>query len=290
MVELGKYNTLKVLKTVDFGVYLDGGDGEEILMPRAYVPLGCSVGDEVSVFVYLDSEDRIIATTETPRCTVGEFAFLKAVGITTVGAFLDWGLKKDLLVPYREQTVKMKEGLSYVVYVYVDPKTNRIVGTTRLDKYVSGETDGYKQKQEVDVLVVRRTELGYAVIINGKNWGLVYRNEIFGPLRIGQRMKGFVKEVRPDGKIDIRLQRVGREEYEHVAEKVMEALMANDGVVKMGDNTEPEVIYNAFGCSKKTYKKAIGHLYRERKIALTEDGVKLLDRKIQRRSNKQAEI
>lgn len=276
MIEIGKYNTLRVIKVVDFGVYLDGEERGEILLPNEYVPKDCFPDDYLKVFIYFDSEDRIIATTEVPNIQVGEFAWMKVVSTSSVGAFLDWGLRKDLLVPFREQRDRMMEGKSYLVYAYVDDASDRIVATAKIEKYLGNVPVQYKPGQEVDVLIARKSDLGYNVIVDNLHWGLVYRNEIFRPLRLGQKLKGYIKEVREDDKIDITLQKKGYDRINGIVERILEKLEDNGGVLDVSDKTAPEIIYNLFECSKKDYKKAIGTLFKERKIELTATEIKLL--------------
>ena len=276
MIEIGKYNTLRVIKVVDFGVYLDGEERGEILLPNEYVPKDCFPDDYLKVFIYFDSEDRIIATTEVPNIQVGEFAWMKVVSTSSVGAFLDWGLRKDLLVPFREQRDRMTEGKSYLVYAYVDDASDRIVATAKIEKYLGNVPVQYKPGQEVDVLIARKSELGDNVIVDNLHWGLVYRNEIFRPLRLGQKLKGYIKEVREDDKIDITLQKKGYDRINGIVERILEKLEDNGGVLDVSDKTVPEIIYNLFECSKKDYKKAIGTLFKERKIELTATEIKLL--------------
>ncbi len=278
MIEIGKYNTLRVVKVVDFGVYLDGEERGEILLPNEYVPKDCFPDDYLKVFIYFDSEDRIIATTEVPNIKVGEFAWMKVVATSSVGAFMDWGLRKDLLVPFREQRDRMVEGKSYLVYAYVDKESDRIVGTAKIEKYLDNVPVRYKTGQEVDVLIARKSDLGYNVIVDNLYWGLVYRNEIFRPLKPGQRLKGYVKSVRKDEKIDITLQKKGYDRIDGVVRRILEKLEDNGGVLDVSDKTEPEIIYNLFECSKKDYKKALGTLFRERKIELTDTEIKLVSR------------
>ncbi len=276
MVEIGKFNTLTVVKIVDFGVYLDGGERGEILMPKEYVPANCFPDDEVKAFVYFDSEDRIVATTEEPYVQVGEFACLKMVAGSPVGAFLDWGLRKDLLVPFREQREPMEEGCSYLVYAYFDQASDRIVASTKIDKFLDQVFPSYKPGQEVDILVARKTDLGYAVIVNNAHWGLIYDNEIFQPLKIGQRHKAYIKRVREDEKIDLTLQPVGYEKIEGLAGQIFEKLKDYDGVLDLSDKSAPEEIYRLFGCSKKNYKKALGALLKQGVIEIGETEVRLL--------------
>lgn len=275
MIEIGKYNTLRVVKVVDFGVYLDGEERGEILLPNEYVPKDCFPDDYLKVFVYFDSEDRIIATTEVPHIQVGEFAWMKVVSTSSVGAFLDWGLRKDLLVPFREQRDRMEEGKSYLVYAYVDESSDRIVATAKIEKYLDNVPVKYRRGQEVDVLIARKSDLGYNVVVDNLYWGLVYRNEIFRPLKLGQKLKGYIKGVREDEKIDITLQKRGYDRVGVVVEKILEKLEDNGGVLDVSDKTAPEIIYNLFECSKKDYKKAIGTLFKEKKIDLTDTEIKL---------------
>ena len=275
MVEIGRFNTLTVVKIVDFGVYLDGGERGEILMPKEYVPANCFPVDEVKAFVYFDSEDRIVATTEHPHVMVGEFAFLKVVALSPVGAFLDWGLRKDLLVPFREQRDPMIEGKSYLVYAYLDKASDRIVASTKIDKYLDQVFPEYEPHEEVEVLIARKSDLGYNVIVNNMHWGLIYNNEIFQPLKIGQKMKGYIKEVREDEKIDVTLQLPGYAKIEGLAGMVLEKLKDYGGILDLSDKSEPEEIYKVFGCSKKNYKKALGTLLKQRLIEIGDSEVRL---------------
>lgn len=275
MVELGKYNTLTVVKVVDFGVYLDGGERGEILLPKEYVPANCFPDDEIRVFVYFDSEDRIVATTETPHIVVGEFAYMKVVSVSSVGAFLDWGLRKDLLVPFREQQERMTEGRSYLVYAYVDKASDRIVASSKIDKYLDQVLPEYEPNQEVDLLIARKSELGYNVIVDHLHWGLIYNNEVFQPLKIGQKLKGYIKCVREDEKIDVALQPSGYEKIDGLSASILEKLQDNGGVLDISDKSAPEEIYRLFGCSKKNYKKAIGALLKKGLIVIEENEIYL---------------
>lgn len=275
MVEIGKYNTLTVVKIVDFGVYLDGGERGEILMPKEYVPANCFPDDEVRVFVYFDSEDRIVATTEVPYVMVGEFAFLKVVAVSHVGAFLDWGLRKDLLVPFREQRDPMVEGKSYLVYAYADKASDRIVASTKVDKYLDQVFPEYEINEEVDILIARKTDLGYAVIINNMHWGLIYDNEVFQIIKIGQKMKGYIKAIREDEKIDVSLQAPGYAKIEGLAGVILEKMKDYDGILDLSDKSDPEEIYRVFGCSKKNYKKALGTLFKQGLIEINDTEVRL---------------
>ena len=275
MIEIGKFNTLTVIKLVDFGVYLDGEERGEILMPKEYVPDNCSPDDEVRVFIYFDSEDRIVATTENPYVQVGEFAFLKVVAVSGVGAFLDWGLRKDLMVPFREQRETMLEGHSYLVYAYVDKASDRIVASTKIVKYLDQVFPEYEPGQEVDVLIARKSDLGYSLIVNNAHCGLIYQNEIFQPVKIGQKLKGYIKEIREDEKIDVSLQPAGYAKIDGLSKMILDKIRDNGGVLDISDKSAPEEIYNLFGCSKKNYKKAIGALFKRGMIDIDVDEIRL---------------
>ena len=274
MVEIGKLNKLRVVKRVDFGIYLDGEDFGEILLPRRYVPENCEIDDIIEVFVYFDSEDRIIATTEKPYATVGQFALLKVISVNSVGAFIDWGLPKDLLVPFREQKQKMEEGKSYVVFIYLD-KSKRIVASSKLDKFLDTMPINFQEGQEVELLVCCQTDLGYKAIINGCHGGILYKNEVFQILEKGQQIKGFIKKVRDDKKIDLCLHKPGYEKVGDLSERIIDTLKKRDGFISVGDKSSPKIIYDMFGVSKKTYKKAIGVLYKKRLITFEDNGIKL---------------
>ena len=275
MVELGKYNTLRVVKILDFGVYLDGGSSGEILLPSRYVPESCQEGDSIVVFVCLDSEDRLIATTQRPYAQVGEFSLLRVNAVNRYGAFLDWGLMKDILVPFREQKTSMQPGRSYLVYIYVDHATNRIVASAKIEKFLDNTPPDYSHNQEVDLIVDRQTDLGYRVIINNLHSGIVYHNEIFCRMDKGARMKGYIKQIRPDGKIDVSLQPLGYAYIVSLAPKILDTLTKNGGVLPLSDKSSSEEIASYFSCSKKNFKKAIGALYKERKISIYEDRIEL---------------
>ncbi|MCK5534900.1 GntR family transcriptional regulator [bacterium] len=274
MVEIGKLNKLRVVKRVDFGIYLDGEDFGEILLPRRYVPENCEIDDIIEVFVYFDSEDRIIATTEKPYAMVGQFALLKVISVNSVGAFIDWGLPKDLLVPFREQKQKMEEGKSYVVFIYLD-KSKRIVASSKLDKFLDTMPINFQEGQEVELLVCCQTDIGYKAIINGCHGGILYKNEVFQILEKGQQIKGFIKKVRDDKKIDLCLHKPGYEKVGDLSERIIDTLKKRDGFISVGDKSSPKIIYDMFGVSKKTYKKAIGVLYKKRLITFEDNGIKL---------------
>lgn len=280
MVKIGKYNKMQVLKSLDFGIYMDGGDGLEILMPRRYVPEGTEIGDELDCFVYLDSEDRLLATTEKPYATVGEFALLKVNSTNQVGAFMDWGVSKELLIPFREQKVPMEAGRSYIVYIYEDQVSHRIAGSAKLNKFLDNIPGDYKKNQEVVLIPFKRTDLGYKVIINGTHTGMIYHNQIFRPIHIGESLPGYVKEVRPDEKVDLMLQPVGYEKaVGNLEQEILTQLEENDGFLPYTDKSDPEIIMSEFHCSKKNFKKALGALYKQKKIDLQENGFRLISGK-----------
>lgn len=274
VIQIGQLNKLKVIKHTDFGVYLDGGDDGEILLPRRDMPNPCEVGDIIEVFICYDSEDRLIATTQIPFVMVGEFAHLTVKAKESVGVFLDWGLPKDLFLPFSEQTREIRVGQYVIVRAYLD-KSDRISASMRLDRHIDKEPGVYEVGQNVDLMIVAKTELGFKAIINNRHWGILYENEVFQRLYIGQKLKGFIKKVRPDGKIDLSLSKAGYQAADDVAEKILEVLKAKGGFLGITDKTSPESIYQLFGVSKKKYKMALGGLYKKRLIAILEDGIKL---------------
>lgn len=276
MAEIGKYNSLRVIKEVDFGVYLDGEKEGEILMPIRYVPANCKVGDYVDVFLYLDSEDRPIATTETPFAQVGEFAMLRVQSVNKIGTFLDWGIMKDLLVPFREQKVTMTEGRSYLVYIYVDEQSKRIVASAKLGKFLDKEVPDYTVGQEVNLVIESETDLGYKAIINNSHWGILYENEVFEQLAKGLKIKGYVKKIRTDNKIDLSLHPLGYEKVDPLTQMILDELKKGGGFIAVSDKSEAEEVYRVFGISKKSFKQAIGALYKRRLISLSAEGIRLI--------------
>ncbi len=274
-IRLGDYVRLAVTKTTSFGVYLDGGDAGEILLPSRYVPENAAVGDEIDVFIYLDQEERIIATTEHPKAKTGDFAYLEVSWVNEYGAFLDWGLMKDLFCPFGEQKKKMEQGQSYIVYVYVDKQTFRIAASAKIDKFLSKDAAALSEGQEVDLLVWQKTELGFKVIIDNKFGGLVYADQIFAPIRTGDRLKGYIQKVRDDGKIDVSLQQTGKRGTRDFAGELLDYLRAHDGRCAFSDSSLPQDIYDEFHVSKKVFKKAAGNLYRRRLITVHDDGLTL---------------
>lgn len=276
MIRLGDYNTLKVVKEVDFGLYLDGGEEGEILLPTRYVPKGCRPGDDIEVFLYLDQDERLIATTLRPLAKVGDFACLEVAWVNEYGAFLHWGLMKDLFCPFREQEMRMVKGNSYIVYVTIDEDSYRMIATAKVERYLSHERPNYKHGDEVDLLVWQKTDLGFKVIVDNLFQGLVYESQIFKPITTGNRMKGYVDHIRQDGKIDITLQPTGRQNITDFSEQLLQYLKDNGGHCDLGDKSPAELIVDRFKVSKKTYKKAVGDLYRQRLISINDDGITLL--------------
>ena len=275
-MQIGKYNRLPIVKEVEFGLYLDGGEKGEVLLPRRYMPGSFEIGDELEVFVYLDSEQRPVATTQKPYVTVGEFACLRVAWVNRYGAFLDWGLMKDLLVPFREQKATMEVDKVYPVYVYWDELSQRIVASAKLDKFLKTENIDCQPNEEVDLLIVQKTDLGYKAIVNNHHWGMLFHNQVFRPLERGDRMKGYIKEIRPDGKIDLQLEPSGYDKIEPLAERILSALEENGGYLPLSDKSPADAIARQFGCSKKSYKQAIGALFRERKVLISPDGISLI--------------
>lgn len=274
-IRLGRYNQLTVVKEVDFGVYLDGDEDGEILLPKRYVPEGCVVGDMLNVFIYLDMDERLVATTLEPYAQVGDFACLEVAWVNQYGAFLDWGLMKDLFIPFREQKVKMQKGHRYVVYVELDEESFRIMATAKVEKYLSDEMPDYQSGEEVDVMIWQRTDLGYKVIVDNKFGGMIYHNEIFQPLEIGMKLPAYIKHVRPDGKIDLELQKAGAHQVGDFSGKLLQFIKDHGGYTSINDKTDAEIIYGTFGVSKKIFKKAVGDLYKKRLIVLEEGGIRL---------------
>ena len=276
-IALGRFNILKVVKKVDFGMYLDGGEEGRILLPSRYVPQGCEVGDELNVFLYLDNEERLVATTQQPLAQVGDFACLRVAWVNQYGAFLDWGLMKDLFVPFREQRERMEVGRRYVVHVHLDDESYRIVASAKVERYLSvDERPPFQSGDEVDVLVWKRTDLGYKVIVDNRYAGLLFENQVFRPLRMGDKMQAYVRQVRPDGKIDLALQREGRGKVADFSGELLEYIRRNQGRIQLTDKSPAEEIYATFGVSKKTFKQAVGDLYKRRLIRLEADGIRLL--------------
>ena len=274
-VRPGRINRLKVLTKAHAGVYLDGREYGEILMPRRFVPEDCEVGDFVNVFVYLDSEDRFVATKESPRAMAGELGYMQAVDVTPMGAFMDWGLPKDLLVPFREQLQRIYVREFHVVYVYFDEASQRLVGSTKVKKHINLNNMRYAPGDEVSLIVAGEFELGFNVIIDRLFLGVIYHTEIFRPIREGERLKGYIKQIRPDKKIDVELQKSGEIKKEALSGQIVDKLKSEGGFLPVTDKSPPEVIYDLFHVSKKVYKRAVGNLYKERIITIEDEGIRL---------------
>jgi uncharacterized protein len=274
-LQLGQMNRLRVVEIVDRGAYLDGGDDGQVLLPIRNVPEDCKRGDSLDVFVYRDSEDLLIATTETPKAMVGDIASLMVHSVQEVGAFLDWGLQKHLFLPYAEQSHHVRPGQKVVVYLYLD-NTDRIASSMRISQIIDKDTSGFKEGQEVKLLITGETDLGWKAVVNGRCYGVLYANEIFQRLYEGQELPGFIKKVRDDGKLDLSLSRLGHQAGEDIAPLILEKLKDNNGYLEINDKTSPELIYEWFGVSKKKYKIALGGLYKKRLITVEDDGIRLV--------------
>jgi predicted RNA-binding protein (virulence factor B family) len=274
MAKIGRINTLTVKRKRDYGVHLDGGASGDILLMKRHVPEKCQPGDELEVFVYADGPGRLRATTQKPYATVGRFAKLRVAANTSSGAFLDWGLQKDLLVPKREQQGRMEKGKSYVVFVFLDEKTNRITASAKLDKFLDQQPPEYSENEEVDLIIYAKTDLGYKVVVNNSHGGMVYKNEVFQELTIGQQLKGYIKKIRGDGKIDISLQQPGFQKIDAVSRAILKTIKDHGGRIAVTDKSPPEDIYSLFRVSKKTFKKAIGVLYKKRLVTFEANGIK----------------
>jgi len=275
MATIGKYNTLTVIALTDNGAYLDAGDLGEVLLPKRYTPENLAVGDEVKIFLYLDSADRLVATTETPLAQVDEFASLKVVQINKMGAFLDWGLKKDLLVPYNQQHTKMEEGKYYLVRIFLDTRTERLAASSKLDKFIDIWPAEYNEGDKVDIVIASKTDLGFKAIINDKHWGLLYDNEIFQPLRSGRKLTAYIRKMREDGRIDLMLTRTGKRKVIDFKDTLIKHLENNDGFSTLNDKSAPELIKRTLGVSKKTFKSTVGNLLKTGKISIEENGIRL---------------
>lgn len=276
MLFIGKYNHLTIARSTDFGFFLEDIQGEEVLLPNRYVTDDMHVGDSIKVFVYNDSEDRPVATTETPYLVRNEFALLEVKDVTSHGAFLDWGLLKDLFVPFREQPYPMQVGEKYIVFLYLDHTTSRLLASAKVNKFLDNERLTVAEGDEVDLLVWERTDLGYNVIVNQFHKGLIYHNEIFKNIQVGDHRKGFVKKIREENKLDISLEKPGIERFEPLIERILSQLKENKGYLPLHDGSSPEAIYNRLEMSKKNFKKSIGNLYKKGVIKMEEDGIRLV--------------
>ncbi len=278
-IKLGKFNTLDVVKEVEFGMYLDGGEDGEILLPKRYVPDDCAIGQSLDVFIYLDNEERLVATTLNPLIQVGQFAYIRVAWVNEYGAFLEWGLMKDLFVPFREQKQKMQMGEKYIVYAYLDEESYRIVASAKIERFLSKEKAPYAEGDEIDALIWQKTDLGFKVIVNNEYGGLLYDSEIFTPLHTGMRVKAYIKQVREDGKIDLVLQKGGFEKIDDFSEVLLQYIKDEGGRIMLNDKSPAEEIYEAFGVSKKTFKKSVGDLYKRHLIVLADDSISLAENK-----------
>jgi predicted RNA-binding protein (virulence factor B family) len=277
MVEIGSFNKLQVVKQVEFGVYMDGGELDTILLPKRYVPQGCELGDWIDVFLYFDSDDLLIATTEKPKVQVGDCAMLTVVDINHAGAFMDWGLPKDLLVPYNEQQKPMEVGYSYVVHVFHDQNSDRIAASTKLSHHLDEESVWLKPRQAVNLLIAGRTELGYKAVIDNKYLGLIFRADAYRPLKIGERLPGFVKSIRKDGKIDLLISQATLQGDHDLGEQIIQHLTESGGESQISDKSDPEEIYRLFKVSKKKYKQALGGLFKSKRILIEPGKIKLIN-------------
>ena len=279
MINLGEYNSLVVARRMEQGIYLEDDLGNSVLLPNRYIPEGIQIADELSVFVYNDSEDRIVATTLAPKITLGKFASLEVVSVTNYGAFLDWGLAKDIFVPFIEQPHKLQVGDQAIVYLYLDKVTVRLVASAKLNRFLKNENITVKENEEVELLIADSTDIGVNVIINDKYKGILYRNEIFQNVHYGHRVKGYIKKIREDNKIDVSLQKQGYENVKSNEEKIMAKLQENSGFLGLNDYSSPEEITATLEMSKKTFKKAIGALFKQRLIRIEEKGIYLQQKK-----------
>lgn len=276
MPNIGKMNELRILRQSDCGLMLDGEDLGAILMPNRYMPEQWEVDDVLEVFLMLDSEDRLTAVRDRPYAMVGEIAHLKVVSVTQVGAFLDWGLPKDLFVPYREQKIPLREGQSYVVFIYFDQESRRIAASTKLDHYLDQTASCYTEGEQVELMICAKTDLGYKAAVNGRHWGVIFYNEVFQKLDRGQKVVGYIKQLREDGKIDLTLKDPAVNDLPELPERVLQYIKDQGGFIPITAKTPPEEIYELFGVSKKNFKRAVSALYKDRLITLDEDGTRLV--------------
>lgn len=273
---IGKFNLLNIVAMLDKGAYLDGGELGEILLPTRYLPEDCKVGEKIKAFLYLDSADRLVATTTTPLAQVGEFVSLKVVQVNKIGAFLDWGLPKDLLVPFNQQHTEMEVGKYYLVRVFLDQITNRIAASSKLDKFIDIWPADYQQGDKVNLIIGGKTDLGFKAIVNDLHWGLLYDNEIFQHLRVGKKIPGYIKQVREDGRLDLILTRGSKNKVNDFSEKLLAHIADRGGLTPLNDKSAPELIQRTLGVSKKTFKATVGNLLKKGKIAIVKEGIKLV--------------
>ncbi len=278
MIKLGQFNQLPIVKQADFGLFLDADDYGTVLLPSRYVPENSEIGQTLNVFLYLDSDNQLAATTAKPVAGVGEWGLMTVEGVNSTGAFVNWGIKeKDLLIPYSEQRARFKVGQNILVYVYTDKASGRIVGTTKFNKWLDKTPANYKRNQSVDLIIAERSDLGYKAIINGEHWGMIFPSDVFGKLFIGKRLTGYIKEVREDGKINLSLQKIGVAKMDDLSQKIVDLLEKKGGFLPLNDKSSPEAIFSAFRTSKGTFKKTIGGLYKAGKILIEKEGIRLKD-------------
>ena len=275
MIQLGRMNSLPIIKIDEKGAWLDADDLGQVFVPQSQLPEAIKEGSTLAVFPYLDGDSELVISADKPLAQVGEFAGLKVISASRIGAFLDWGLKKDLFVPANEQAKPMQTGHTYVVYVYLD-RESRPTATSRLDHYLSIEMPRYEPWEEVDLLICEQTDLGYKVIVNKKFWGLIFYNEIFTTIKIGQRTKGYIKKIHEDGKLDVTLNKPGLARKDEAGEKILARLQKQGGFLPVGDKSSPELIYSQFSMSKGTFKKAIGGLFKQGLITIEDGGIRLV--------------
>lgn len=276
MARIGAFNTLTICKIVDFGVYLDGGNLGEILLPKKQLTHSPSIGSNLNVFIYLDSKDRVIATHKTPYAQVGEFAYLSVVAVNKVGAFLDWGLEKDLLLPFSEQKQPLTVGKRYLVFIYLDRIKQRITASAKIDKFLDQVTANYQAGESVELIIAARTDLGFKAIVNHRHWGILYHQDLLKPLAIGSTTKGLIKKIRPDGKIDLTLTKPAAEQRDTLSQQILKELQQANGYLPINDKSSPESIYEQFNVSKRIFKQTIGGLFKQRLISIEDQGIRLV--------------
>jgi predicted RNA-binding protein (virulence factor B family) len=278
MIKVGQINTLEVVKAESFGLFLDADDYGTVMLPNKYAPSDVKLGDKLEVFLYFDSDNQLTATTEKPIAQVGEWGLMRIEGINATGAFVNWGIeKKDLLVPFSEQRARFRAGQEILVYVYTNEASGRIVGTTKFNKWLDKTPANYKLNQQVDLIIAERSDLGYKAIVNGEHWGMLFPSDVFGKLFIGKRLKGFIKNIREDGKIDLSLQKVGVAKMDDLSSKILDVLEKKGGFLPLNDKSTPDAIFSVFRTSKGTFKKTIGGLYKAGKITIEKEGIRLND-------------
>ncbi|MDN3610081.1 S1 RNA-binding domain-containing protein [Vibrio ostreicida] len=276
MINVGQINRLKVVKKADFGVFLDAGEYGISLLPNRFVPQGTEIDQFVDAFLYFDSDSQLVATTETPIAQVGEWGLMTIGGVNSTGAFADWGIKgKDLLIPFSEQRARFSVGQNVLVYVYTDKASGRIVGTTKFNKLLDKTQASYTPNQQVDIIIAERSDLGFKAIIEGQHWGMIFKSDVFGKLFVGKKLKAYIKAVREDGKVDLSLQKIGVDKMDDLSVKIMTLLEKKEGFLPLNDKSSPESIFAAFRTSKGTFKKTIGSLYKQGRITIEEEGIRL---------------